>query len=110
MLFVLFQYFKFISNAPNRFEYPLIAHALKLFAKALNMYVNCSGVTQIIKSPNLVKELISCENTVSVVGEEIEKLQLLWRNVYWLTAELKLIFLKTDFNVFEFYYFAICFF
>jgi len=58
--------FEFISDAPNGFEDPLVADALKFFSESLDVDVNSSGVTEVIEAPDLVEELISCENSVII--------------------------------------------
>ena len=57
------------------------------------MNVHRTGVTKIVKAPNLVKKLVAGKYSVVVGGKEIQQLQLLGRYVNRLTAELKLIFL-----------------
>ena len=58
------------------------------------MNVYRTGVTEIIKAPNLVKKLVSGENSVVVGCEEVEKLKLLGRDVNRLARKLKLVLLK----------------
>ena len=68
----------------------IVRNAFKLFANTLNMNVNGSAVAVVIKSPNLVEELISREHPVRVAGEMIKKLKLFRRsvNLFALDSEL----------------------
>ena len=95
------QKLEFVANAPNGLESPLVGNTLKLLTKALYVNVNCSGVTEIVEAPDLVKKLISGEHTVVVGSEEVEQLQLLGGNVNGLALELKLILLMAYFDVVE---------
>ena len=88
-----------ISNAPNGLDDPFVRYACKLFAQALDMYVNGTRVTEIVKSPDLVKKLIACKYSVIVGSKEIEKLKLLGGNVDIFAAELELVFLKADLDI-----------
>jgi hypothetical protein len=93
--------FKLVAYAPNGFKHPFIGYAFKLFAEALYMYVNGTRVAEIVKSPNLIKKLVSGEHAIIVRREEIKKLELLRGDINALTVELKLILLLADLDIFE---------
>jgi hypothetical protein len=63
------------------------------------MYVNRARVTEIVKAPYLIKKLVSGEHSVVIGREEIKKFELLGRDIYALTVELKLILLLADLDV-----------
>ena len=63
------------------------------------MYVNRTGVTEIIEAPYLIEELVSGEHAVVIGSQEIKKLELLGGDVNALTVELKLILLLADLDV-----------
>ena len=58
------------------------------------MHVNRSGITVIIKAPNLIQQLIPRVNPVRVACQVINKLKLLRRRVYFNAVYLKLIICK----------------
>ena len=66
------------------------------------MNVYRSGVAEIIKSPNLIEELIAGKNVIVIRCEEIKQLQLLRRNIDRFSAKLQLIFLQADLNILKF--------
>ena len=55
-----------VANAPNRLKDPLVRNALKLLAKSLNVHVNGSRVSEVVKAPYLVKKLVTGEDPVAV--------------------------------------------
>ena len=63
------------------------------------MNVNGTGISEVIKAPDLVKKLISRKYAVVVRSKEIEKLQLLGGHVNGLALELQLIFLMAYLDV-----------
>ena len=72
---------EFITYSPNRFEDPLVRNSLQLFAETFYVYIDRSGVPEVIKAPNLIEKLIAGKYSVIVLGEEIEELELLRGNV-----------------------------
>ena len=66
------------------------------------MNVDRARVAEVIEAPNLVKKLIAREHAVIVGGKEIEKLQLLGGDVDRFAAQLKLVFLQADLDIFKF--------
>lgn len=71
------------------------------------MDIDRAGVTEIVKAPHLVEELIARENAVAIRGKEVEELELLRGNVDCLAVELQLVFLQADFDILEFYDFVV---
>ena len=100
-IFLLNHGFKLVTNAPNGLERPLVRNTFKLLTKSFYVHVNGTRVTKVIKAPNLIKKLISCENSVAVRCKEVEKLELLRGDVDSLAVELKLVLLKAYLNVLE---------
>ena len=70
-----------VAYAPYGLERPLVGNALELLTKTLDMNVDGTGVTVILKAPDLIKELVSCINSVGVGSEVEQKLKLLGRSV-----------------------------
>ena len=50
---------------------------LDFFPKSFDMNIDSSGIAHIFISPNLVKELLPCKNTVGRSRKKIKKLKLL---------------------------------
>ena len=67
----LFADFKFVTNAPDRLEIPLVADALELFAKALDVHINRAGITDIFIPPDMVKKLFPGENLIGRCRKKI---------------------------------------
>ena len=61
-----FSDFKLVSYAPYSFKCPLVRNALKLLTQTLNVNVDSSRIAVIFKAPYLIKELISCINSVRI--------------------------------------------
>ena len=60
----LFGNLEFITDTPDSLQIPLVADTFQFLAKALDVYVNSSGIAEIVKPPYLVQQLISRKNTV----------------------------------------------
>ena len=72
---------KLVAYAPNGLYDPLVGHAVKLLAKSLDVYVNGSGVAEVVKAPYLIKKLVACEYAVVIGCEEVEEFKLLGGNI-----------------------------
>ena len=55
-----------VSYAPNGLKRPLVRNSFELLAQSFYVNVNRSRVSEIIKSPYFVEQLIACENTIAI--------------------------------------------
>ena len=99
-----------ISDAPDCFERPFVADALQLFAQALDVNVDRSRVAEVIKSPDLIKQLVARENPVVIRRKEVKKLKLFRRDLLNLALDFQLIFAERNFNIVKRDRLAVCFF
>ena len=81
--------------------YPGFYIFLQVDPKTLDVNIHRSGVAEIVKAPDLVEKLISCENAVIVGSQEVKQFKLLGGDINALAVELEFILLLADLDVFE---------
>ena len=52
-------HFKFIANAPDGLDAPAFGNAFQLFPKPLHMDIHGAAVTEVVKAPYFVQQLIA---------------------------------------------------
>ena len=63
------------------------------------MDVNGTGVSEIVKAPDLIEQLVAGKHAVVVRSEEVEQFQFLRRNVHRFALEFQFILLQADFDI-----------
>ena len=61
MKMYLFSHFELVAYAPDGLQAPLVRHTLQFLTKTFDVDVNRTGITEIIKTPDLIQKLVSCK-------------------------------------------------
>ena len=69
-----------------------------LFAESFNVYVNCSGITDVFVAPDPIQQLLSCKYLIRRGGKTVEQFQFFGWHLYVFSVAEDRVIGKVDHN------------